>query len=529
MRKFLTLLFLTLALSSQAQQPKKTTPQKATPTKTAPAKTTTPAKAAPAKTATPAKTAAPAKTTTKPKTPVPATKDIQKLQKEQQNLQKQIKESETMIRSTKDNVSAQLANLAVITGHIDSQKEYVAGIQSEIDTLTINIGALGKDIMFLEEDLEECKRKYSHGLMYMYRNRLMQSKLMFIFSAKNFSQMYRRIRYAQEYTKYQRAQAIVIQKKEQSIRDKQDELKSSNKRKTSLLKEGKEQQRELEKQQRERQGVVNELNKKQQQLQATLADQKRQSQQLNGRIDQLVQQEIRRAEEKRKAEEARRKAEAEKARQRAAAEEARQKAAAEEARRKAEAEKNKSASKKSGKTTTPSTASTEKASKKKAKNDAQGTSAPAASTPKYNAPDNTDRQLSSSFAANQGRLPVPITGSYVISAHYGPYTPEGLNGVTLDNKGTDYSGKSGAQARSIFDGEVTSVFTLGGLTNVIVRHGSYISVYCNLASANVRVGQRVTTRQILGPVARDANGNCTLHFQLRKETSKLNPESWIGK
>lgn len=556
MRHFLSFLLIFFTLTLQAQQQKKTTAtsaQKAVPAKTATAKTATSTKtkekqtqkgkqatsakqtatsakpAAPAqKTATPAKQA-PAKQTPTKQTPAKSAttgnKSIKQLKSEQATLQRQIKESETAIRDTKNNVSAQLANLAVLSGHISSQKEYVQGIQAEVDTLSRNITALGRDIMFLEEDLVECKKKYAHGMMYMYRTRLSQNKLMFIFSAKDFSQMYRRIRYAQEYTKYQRAQAIVLQKKEEAVRKKRDELTTTNKKKAALLKEGKQRQKELEQQQRERQTVVDDLNRKQQQLQATLEDQKRKSQQLNSRIDQLVQEEIRKAEEKRKAEEARRKAEMERQRR---AEAERQRLAEAERQRKEQAEKVTAS-----KTKTKDNQKSDKKASKATGRNGNKSNTPAqnstTSTPKFKAPDNTDRQLSSNFAANQGHLPVPITGSYVISAHFGPYTPEGLNGVTLDNKGTNYSGSAGAQARSIFDGEVTSVFSLGGMTNVIVRHGSYISVYCNLASASVRVGQRVTTRQILGPIANDASGNCTLHFQLRKETAKLNPENWIGR
>lgn len=448
---------------------------------------------------------------------MPTTKNIKKLQNEQAALQRQIQESQALLKSTKNNVSAQLANLAVITGNISSQKEYVNGIQEQVDGLTHSIGSLHKDLMTLEDELAECRRKYSHGAMYMFRTRLMQNKLMFIFSAKNFRQMYRRIRYAQEYTKYQRAQAVIVQQKEEAVRLKKIELESTNTKKIGLLAEGKKQQRELENQQRERQAVVNELNRKQQQLQATLAAQQKQNQALNSRIDQLVQAEIR------KAEEARRKAEAAK-RQAAEAAKRRQ----EEAARAKAAATPKPAAK--GKTSKGATAGKGKANGKATASTGKAAAPPPSkAAPKVNAPSNTDTKLSANFAANQGRLPVPITGSYVISAHFGPYSPEGLNGVTLDNKGTDYSGKPGAQARCIFDGEVTSVFSLAGMTNVIVRHGSYISVYCNLSSSNVRVGQKVSTRQVIGPIARDASGNATLHFQLRKETAKLNPERWIGK
>ena len=39
----------------------------------------------------------------------------------------------------------------------------------------------------------------------------------------------------------------------------------------------------------------------------------------------------------------------------------------------------------------------------------------------------------------------------------------------------------------------------------------------------------VLYQKSLGAIARDASGNCTLHFQLRKETAKLNPEAWLAR
>ena len=59
----------------------------------------------------------------------------------------------------------------------------------------------------------------------------------------------------------------------------------------------------------------------------------------------------------------------------------------------------------------------------------------------------------------------------------------------------------------------------------MVRHGVYISVYCNLSSVSVHKGQRVSTRQGLGTVGSDH----ILQFQLRKLQSRLNPEAWIGR
>ena len=87
-----------------------------------------------------------------------------------------------------------------------------------------------------------------------------------------------------------------------------------------------------------------------------------------------------------------------------------------------------------------------------------------------------DRQLSGTFESNKGRLPMPITGPYVIVGRYGQYAV--AKNVRLDNKGIDIRGKEGAKARAVFDGEVSAIFKYNGLSNVLVRHGNYISVYC---------------------------------------------------
>ena len=99
----------------------------------------------------------------------------------------------------------------------------------------------------------------------------------------------------------------------------------------------------------------------------------------------------------------------------------------------------------------------------------------------------------------------------------------------LLSKGVSYRGQSGAKARTVFNGEVSAVFSLAGKKNVLVRHGSYISVYCNLSSVCVRKGQQVKTRDVLGTVAGDGSGGFVLQFQLRKETTLLNPEKWLGR
>lgn len=478
-------------------------------------------------------------------------KKIRSLQRQQSTLKQNIANQEKMLKTTKKDVNSQLANLQVITVQIEGQQKYVDGIHAELTELATTITGLEQQLRLLEADLAVCKRRYQRAVSYMFRNRTALSKWQFIFSAKNFRQMYRRLRYMTGFSRYQRAQAEIIRAKEAQVQAKRNELLGVKTEKNRLFQEGQAETRKLQGQQQERQTVVNELNQKQKELQASIAQQRKKAAQLDARIDQLIQQEIAAAERRRKAEaERKRKAEAARqaklkaqreqaarekaARERAAAQaEARRKA---EEERKAEAAKRKSvAANKPTKSSKPvasakANTSTKSAPKKARTTTVERTPKPEVeTTPTFTEADNADRALSGSFAANRGRLPMPITGGYAITRHFGSYNVAGLKGVQLDSKGINITGHAGAQARSVFRGEVTAIFPYGGMYNVIVRHGSYMSVYCNLSSVSVRNGQQVEARQVLGTVAADAAGNRTLHFQLRKETAKLNPEAWLGR
>ena len=473
--------------------------------------------------------------------PAQTNKKIRSLQREQTSLKKKIANQEHMLKSTKKDVNSQLANLQVINVQIEGQQKYVNGIHAELTEVATTISGLERQLKLLEADLAVCKRRYQRSVSYIFHNRMQVSKLQFILSSKNFKQMYRRLRYLSSFSRYQRAQAEIIRQKEAQVQAKRNELLGVKTEKNRLLREGQAEQRKLQGQQQERQQVVNELNKRQAELQASIAQQRKKAAALDARIDQLIQQEIAAAERRRKAEaERRRKAElARQAKLKAQREQAQREQA--EAKRKATAAANakKAAAENGAKTNnagTKTTASGNTRSNTKRNATKTGTKpwhtytkpVETSTAPEF-AESNADRAINNSFAGSRGRLPMPITGSYAITRHYGSYSVAGLKGVQLDSKGINITGHPGAQARAVYKGEVTAIFTVGGLYNIIVRHGSYMSVYCNLSSTSVRRGQNVQAGQTLGTVATDASGNSTLHFQLRKETARLNPEAWLGR
>ena len=399
------------------------------------------------------------------------TQKIKELENQRNELQQQIAESETLLRSTKKDVKSQLDNLALINGQIADRKKYINAIERDVKSLNNEINALQRQLKTLQRDLKDKKDKYESSVQYMYRNKSIHEKLLFIFSADNLSQTYRRMRYVREYANYQRLQAIEIERKQKQVNVKKAELETTREAKEKLLEEGEAEKKKLEKQEKEKQGILNGLKRKQRGIQSEINKKRRSANKLNAQIDRLIEQEI------------------EKARKRAE----------EEAR---------------------------KAGKKAGEKSAGKQPVQKGTVDKFRM-NSEDRQLSGTFESNKGRLPMPITGPYVIVGRYGQYAV--TKNVRLDNKGIDIRGKEGAKARAVFDGEVSAIFKYNGLSNVLVRHGNYISVYCNLSSVSVAKGSKVKARDEIGVIQKDASGNAVLHFQLRKETTKLNPEVWLGR
>lgn len=139
-----------------------------------------------------------------------------------------------------------------------------------------------------------------------------------------------------------------------------------------------------------------------------------------------------------------------------------------------------------------------------------------------------DTRLSGSFESNKGKLPIPITGAYLVTGEYGVHNVAGLKDVKQNNLGLEIQGQEGAQARAVFDGTVSSIFQQGkGQIGVLIRHGAYISVYCNLSETRLRTGDKVRTSDIVGNVQVSENGAPVLHFELYKEQNRLNPSDWL--
>ena len=140
------------------------------------------------------------------------------------------------------------------------------------------------------------------------------------------------------------------------------------------------------------------------------------------------------------------------------------------------------------------------------------------------------KALAVSFEQNKGKLPWPVESGFIIR-RFGKQPHPVYSGNFINSTGIHIATKKGSNANAIFNGEILAIQTQSeGKKSVLIRHGNYISIYNNLESVYVNDGQKIKTGQPLGKVFTDRiTGKTKLIFVLSKNTTRLNPTSWILK
>lgn len=432
---------------------------------------------------------------------------VKQLENQRKKALEEIEMTNQLLNETKKTARSSLNRLNLISNQILSRKKVISILNQEIGGIDTQINKMRREVNRLEQEVKVKQKNYGKSAKGMYKRRKSQDKLLFILSADNFAQSLRRMRYLREFADWQKRQAAEIVVKQREIEEKRSALEKTRKNKQVLLGSRENENQKLQTEESSQKTEVQQLNKKQRDLQAQLKKKKQQADALNQQIEKQIAIEIARAEEEARI--ARQKAERERAEKARLAREAR-----EIRKKQAAASGKKIVEEKEEPEPEPEPIRAERVAEVKG----------------GYAMTREEKKLSDNFAGNKGRLPFPVTGRHTIVGTFGEQQHQDLKYVRTNNSGIDIQTSPGADARAVFNGEVTRVFVVPGYNNsVIVRHGNYLTVYSNLSQVYVKAGDRVSTRQSIGKIFTDTeDGNATiLSFQLWKEKTKLNPATWL--
>ena len=399
-------------------------------------------------------------------------KNKQQLQTEINALQKEISTANQLLKKTKKDKEMTLNEVDILNKKIKQREKLIKAYNDQIAVLDEEITTGQSNIKTLNSNLSQLQKEYAKMIVFANKNRSHYNLISFVFASKNFNQAFSRLRYIREFSDARKLKMTQIANTEREINNTLEANQQAREEQAAMLEDEKEQQKSLKTEKEDLNKQVANLKKKEGSIQQDIQNKQKQAKQLQKAIDDIIAEEIRKANE-----EAERK-------------------------RKEEAAKNKS----QANTTAP-------APKEKG----------LALTP-------AEKTLSSNFVNNKGKLPWPVERG-VISSSYGKHTSVVSDKVTVTNNCIDIATTDGARARAVFDGEVASVTKLTGAnTVVILRHGEYFTVYSNLESVTVKRGDKVKTKQNLGTVHTNKTENKTeLHFELLKEQNRQDPSNWLSK
>ena len=438
------------------------------------------------------------------------TPQIEHLQQQQKALQDEIRITNRLYLDVKKQTTTILDRINLINKQISSRKELINVQREEVAALRREEERLEEEIERLNKELSEAQEKYANAIRGMLRHNVSQNKLLFILSGRSLGESIRRMQYLKDYSRWQQSQAEEIKKQNREIADRKAALTKARIDREKALAALEQEQQRLQQEEKVRQQEISAARGKEQELQKTLQQKQRRVNQLNAQIEKLIAEEVARQERE---EEARRRAE-EAALRRKAAEESERAARGREKREEASGEAEMATEERPGK----EEAVPEKAAESAPRIEKGGSIA----TETF--------RLSKNFAANKGRLPMPVTGTATIVGGFGAKKHSEWN-ITTNSNGVDIQAQKGASIRTVFDGEVSKVFSFpGSNTCVIVRHGEYYTFYANIYDLFVKQGDKVKTGQSLGRIYTDPDtGIATMHFQLWQKTTKLNPAYWLSR
>lgn len=401
----------------------------------------------------------------------PRTVDAAK--KEKKSAQRKIDETNRKLNDNKKRTQQNLNQLNMLRGEIMTTDREIVRVQASIDSIDAGIRVVSDSLMTLNNHLDNLTAVYIKALRRLQGSQMATNEIGFVFSSESFAKASARIRYVKEFSRWRKRKMAEIREAKTAVETQQQQLSNLQTERVASLNSLDANRRTLKNQQTEADRIADELARDRAELKTALDAEKKRLRKINDEITQMV-----------------------------------------------NAEKKEQQKKKRGQSSS---------NKKKRGQNRQEARSSQGSMARQVRNDDQDAALTKRFADNKGRMTFPVASPYTIVAKYGKVV-EPRTGLQTNNTGIEIVLRGTNSARCAFDGTVSRIYqTREGPYAIMVRHGSYITVYYNMATPAVKAGQKVSSGQNLGTVAGDEryDGKPMLHFEVRNGSTTYDPLLWV--
>ena len=392
----------------------------------------------------------------------------EELEQRKIKIQLEIKEKEKLLQSVKSKERSVVSQLLIQKEKIGLKETLIRTTEKQTKLLSNDIYINQLKINQLNRDLEQLRKDYAEMILKSYKSRSEQSRAMFLLSSQNFLQAYKRAQYMKQYASYRKMQGEEIKGKTTQLITYNEKIGAQKSEKEKLIAENEKEKQELVKEKQEQEKIANQIKKEKGKITAEIKKKQAETKKIDAQIKKMIRESIAAANRK-------------------------------------------------------TAAANVKANPKitAAEKKAIETSTKIVLTPE-------GKIVSDNFKANKGRLPWPVEKG-AISLGYGNQPHPVVKTLEVHNSGIEISTESGASARAVFAGEVTQVQQISPLKKAVsVKHGDFFTIYQNLSTVNVQVGDKVSAKESLGKIRTDADGRTVLKFLVSQNSTLFNPTTWLS-
>lgn len=220
---------------------------------------------------------------------------IDELQKKKQEAENEIKYTTKLLSEVQKNQKLSLNRLQLLNRQIEQRNAVISAINSEINLYQQLIDNNTLAIRIMTDDIKELKKEYAELIRSAYRNRNAYDQVLFLLSAENANQAYRRYLYMRHYTTFRQGQAEIIEAIQEVLNIKAENLEQQKLIKIQLVSDTKKEAQQLSQEKTQKNSEVQKLQKEQQDLRKKLQQQREIEQRLEREIQKIIEEEGRKS------------------------------------------------------------------------------------------------------------------------------------------------------------------------------------------------------------------------------------------
>lgn len=204
---------------------------------------------------------------------------------------KEISYVDNMLKSTEKQKVESMNAIKIIGNKLNLRESVIRSMRDEINLFSERINLNNVAINMMESDLVNLKNDYARAVINSYKSKKENPELVYVLSAKDFNQGYKRLKYLQQVTKFRRRESEIIMELKDQIQTSKERLQNDLSRISDLKSKEEQQKSLLQSEKDKKQIMVESLSKKERQLKKELEEKKRIASKIESEIARIIEEE----------------------------------------------------------------------------------------------------------------------------------------------------------------------------------------------------------------------------------------------